>query len=105
MVVLLVGAMSAGLNAQNDGFSQADLDAWQAIASEYYVGDIDEEKMLRLMTDPMEQNTSWAFRASDAILPGMFAPDWSLLSLRYDLITMSQYEGNQFVVVLTGSWY
>ncbi len=96
-VLLLAGQV----DSQAD-FSQDQLDAWQAVAASYYAADIDENAMLG---NPWEKAPFWAFRDPGAIQPGMIVPDFTLMDLDFNPMSLSDYQGEAFVLVITGSWY
>ena len=100
LAIMMVGA----LTLQAD-FTDEQLAAWQATAETFYVQGIDENFMLPLMDDPTLQPNRWGFDNQDLIQPGMIAPDFTLFDVYDEPFTLSQFEGNNFVFLITGSWY
>ncbi len=74
--------------------AQGDMDAWIANAQSFYVEGVEENALL-----------GNAFNDFEAIKPGMLAPDFTLLDINGMEYSLSQYLGNSFVIVETGSWY
>jgi len=100
-----LAALALLLTGQVDsqaGFSQDQLDAWQAVAASYYAEGVDENAMLG---DPWEKPAMWAFRDPNGIQPGMIVPDFTLMDLDFNPVSLSDYQGEAFVLVITGSWY
>jgi len=97
LVLLLTGQVDS-----QAGFSQDQLDAWQTIAASYYTDGVDENAMLG---NPWEKAPFWAFRDPGAIQAGMTVPDFTLMDLDFNPVSLSDYQGEAFVLVITGSWY
>ncbi len=83
-------------------FTQEQLDAWQAIAETYYTPGVDENYMLG---DPTLLPNAWGFDNPNAVVPGMIAPDFTLISFYGEPVSLSTFAGQKFVVMITGSWY
>jgi len=74
--------------------AQGDMETWIANAQSFYVEGVDENALM-----------GNAFNAFEEIKPGMLGPDFTLLDLNGIEYSLSQYLGNSFVIVETGSWY
>ncbi len=101
--LLFLSAGSQVLLSQQE-YTQDQMDAWQAIAETYYVADVDEN----FLTDnPLAEGrpNMWGFRDSTAIQSGMAAPDFTLLDMDGEPVALSDYIGEKFIVLITGSWY
>lgn len=82
--------------------TQDQLNAFQAIAETYYTPGVDQNFLLN---DPLQHENQWAFSDPNLIQAGMIAPDFTLMSFFNEPYTLSQYLGQKFVVLITGSWY
>lgn len=98
-LVLLLG--NVALLSQQQ-FTQEQLDAWQAIAETYYTPGVDEDFMLG---DPTLLPNAWGYDKPDMVVPGMIAPDFTLMGFYGEVVSLSQFNGQKFVVMITGSWY
>jgi len=101
-LVLLAVVLMGMPTMSQQGFTQEQLDAWQAIAATFYEEGIDENFMLG---DPTLLPGSWGYSNPRAIAPGMIAPDFTLITFEGEPFTLSDYIGEKFVVMVTGSWY
>jgi cytochrome oxidase Cu insertion factor (SCO1/SenC/PrrC family) len=85
-------------------YTQEQMDAWQAIAESYYVEGVDEN----FLTDnPLAEGrpNMWGFRDATAIQSGMNAPDFTLLDMDGQPVALTDFVGEKFIVLITGSWY
>lgn len=87
-VLALTLALFAGVAGAQD------MDTWIAKAQALYAAGVDENALL-----------GNAFNEFEAIKPGMLAPDFTLLDINGVEYSLSQYLGNAFVIIETGSWY
>lgn len=90
-LVLLLGNMTM---MSQQAVTAEQLAAWQAIAETYYEAGVDPNFML-----PNEVN------AFDTVKPGMIMPDFTLMDISGNPVSLSQFKGNSFVLLITGSWY
>jgi len=84
--------------------TQAQMDAWQAVARTYYEEGVDEN----FLTDnPLAEGrpNMWGFTNANAIQSGMTAPDFTLLDLDGQMVSLSDFIGEKFIVLVTGSWF
>jgi cytochrome oxidase Cu insertion factor (SCO1/SenC/PrrC family) len=98
LAVFLIGSPSLS----QQGFTQEQLDAWQAVAATFYEEGIDENFMLG---DPTLLDGMWGYINPKAIGLGMIAPDFTLINFEGEPFTLSDYIGEKFIVLVTGSWY
>lgn len=101
LVVLAVYLLGMPSLSQQ-GYTQEQLDAWQAIAATFYEEGIDENFMLG---DPTLLDGQWGYTNPRAIAPGMIAPDFTLITFEGEPFTLSNVIGEKFIVLVTGSWY
>lgn len=91
MAILLAGFLSVQAQWQ---WTDAQLAQWQSIAETYYFEGIDEEALLGNDYNPFH-----------TIGPGMIGPDFTLLDYRGNSVMLSQFRGEAFVVLISGSWH
>jgi hypothetical protein len=94
-VLRIVSILALALALFNGATSaQGDMDTWIANAQSFYAEGVDENALLGNQ-----------FNDFSAIMPGMLGPDFTLLDINGIEFSLSQYLGNSFVVLETGSWY
>ncbi len=98
LVALFVG--SPTLQAQ---FSEDQLAQWQAVAETFYAEGVDENFMIN--ADYQALDNMWGYRDPRAIQSGMIAPDFTLMDIEGRPHSLSDYVGEKFIVLVTGSWY
>jgi len=90
-LVLLLGNMTM---VSQQEFTAEQLTAWQAIAETFYEAGVDPNFMLANEVNPF-----------DTVKPGMIMPDFTLMNVNGEPYSLSQFKGNSFVLLITGSWY
>lgn len=94
----------------SQNYEEGELDAWQAIAETYYTAEGLADENFFTDTAPGlvaagELDERYGFRSPDVVQPGMFVPDFTLMTLGGVPVTLSQYRGEKFVLLINGSWY
>jgi len=101
LAFLLIGN---GTMLSHTNYSQDQLDAWQAIAETYYTSGVNETEMV---DNPLAEGrpNMWGFRDANAIQSGMIAPDFTLLDMDGQPVKLSDFIGEKFIILITGSWF
>jgi len=104
-------ALAFLLLGQNTVLSQSDgeLSAWQAIAETYYTPEgLANENFFdtapgRVASGELPER--YGYSQPDLIQPGMLVPDFTLLTLDGEAVSLSDFRGEKFVFLINGSWY
>ncbi len=94
LAVFALALIGTPITQAQDSWTEADMAEFQARAEGYYEAGIDTNYMLG--KDRL---------TFDEIKPGMIAPDFTLLDLEGTQHSLSDYIGEKFILLVTGSWY
>ncbi len=94
----------------SQNYEEGELDAWQALAEEYYTEAGLADPNFFTDTAPGlvaagELDPRYGFRSPDVVQPGMIVPDFTQLTRDGVPVTLSQFRGEKFVLLINGSWY
>jgi len=94
LAVFALALIGTPITQAQDSWTEAQLAEFQARAEGYYEDGIDANFML-------EQDRI----TFDDIKTGMIAPDFQLLDLEGNQHALSDYVGEKFILLTSGSWY